>query len=110
MVRIKRGFIAKNRRQKILKITKGYQGASKILRRDANQKILKALFNSYKHRKFLKRQMRQLWISRISAIVRLKNWNYHSFLWYCRTQNYKLNRKTLSQLALYDKESFFTIF
>nr|YP_003227025.1 50S ribosomal protein L20 [Bryopsis hypnoides]ACX33758.1 50S ribosomal protein L20 [Bryopsis hypnoides] len=109
MVRIKRGFSAKNRRKKILKITKGYRGASKTLRRDANQKVLKALFNSYEHRKYYKRNMRQLWISRINAIVRLKNWNYHSFIWYCRTQNYNLNRKVLSQLALYDKQSFFTI-
>nr|YP_009130515.1 50S ribosomal protein L20 [Bryopsis plumosa]AJF21951.1 ribosomal protein L20 [Codium decorticatum]CEO91045.1 50S ribosomal protein L20 [Bryopsis plumosa] len=110
MVRIKRGFIAKNRRKKILKITKGYRGASKTLRRDANQKAVKALFNSYRHRKNLKRNMRQLWISRINAIVRLRNWNYHSFIWNCRTKNYYLNRKVLAQLAVYDKESFFTIF
>ena len=110
MIRIKRGFIAKNRRKKILKITKGYRGASKTLRRDANQKVLKALFNNYKDRKDLKRNMRRLWISRISAGVRLKNWNYHSFIWYCRTQNYYFNRKVFAQLVLYDKKSFFSIF
>ncbi len=109
MVRIKRGFIAKNRRKKILKITKGFLGASKILRRDANQKVLKALSNNYTHRKCLKRKMRQLWISRINATVRSENWNYHSFIWHCKNQQYKFNRKTLSQLALYDKQSFLTI-
>nr|YP_009330298.1 50S ribosomal protein L20 [Lambia antarctica]ANN39043.1 50S ribosomal protein L20 [Lambia antarctica] len=110
MVRIKRGFISKNRRKKILRITKGFRGSSNTLWRDANQKVLKALSNNYKDRKCLKRKMRQLWISRINATVRLKQWNYHSFTWYCRCKNYQLNRKTLSQLALYDKQSFLTIF
>ncbi len=110
MVRIKRGFIAKNRRKKILKLTKGFRGASQALRRDANQKLLKAASNNYQHRKYLKRNMRQLWISRINATVQLKNWNYHSFIWYCKTQQNLLNRKILAQLAIYDSQSFLTLF
>lgn len=110
MVRIKRGFISKNRRNKILKLTQSFRGSSHLLKRDANQKMWKAFSNNYKHRKLMKRTMRRIWINRISAAVQLKNWNYHSFIWYCRTQKTLLNRKTLSQLAIYDIKSFFTLF
>lgn len=110
MVRIKRGFSSKNRRKKILRYTKSFRGTSKNLLREANQKTLKALCNNYKDRKIFKRLTRQLWISRISATANLNGSRYSYFIHYFRKKNYKINRKIISQLCLYDRESFLEIF
>ncbi len=106
MVRVKRGNVARKRRNKILKLAKGFRGTHSKLFRMANQQVMKALRYSYVGRKCRKRQFRSLWIVRINAAVRQSGMNYSSFMSFLKRSNIGLNRKMLAQLAVLDFSSF----
>ena len=106
MTRVKRGNIARKRRKKILKITAGFRGAPSILFRPANQQKIKALKYSYRDRNQRKREFRSIWITRINAAVRMYGLNYSEFLHNLKKSNMFLNRKTLAQLVIRDKQAF----
>lgn len=106
MVRIKRGNIARKRRQKILNLAKGYKGAHSRLFRVANQQIMKALRYSYIGRKQKKRTFRKLWITRINAAARLNNLTYSKVINRLKSSNIELNRKMLAQIAILDTNTF----
>ena len=106
MVRVKRGNVARNRRNKILKIAKGFRGTHSKLFRMANQQVMKALRYSYVGRKRRKREFRSLWIVRINAAVRENGASYSSFISKLKTSEIALNRKMLAQLAVLDKDCF----
>ena len=101
MVRVKRGNVARNRRNKILKIAKGFRGTHSKLFRMANQQVMKALRYAYVGRKRRKREFRSLWIVRINAAVRETGSSYSSFISKLKKSEIGLNRKMLAQLALF---------
>ncbi len=106
MVRVKRGNVARNRRNKILKIAKGFRGTHSKLFRMANQQVMKALRYSYVGRKRRKREFRSLWIVRINAAVRETGSSYSSFISKLKKSEIALNRKMLAQIAVLDKDCF----
>jgi len=106
MVRVKRGNVARNRRNKILKIAKGFRGTHSKLFRMANQQVMKALRYSYVGRKRRKREFRSLWIVRINAAIRETGSSYSSFISKLKKSEIALNRKMLAQLAVLDKDCF----
>mgnify|MGYP001453569550 CR=1 FL=1 len=108
MVRIKRGFVARKRRKKILTLAKGFRGTHSRLFRVANQQVMKALCYSYIGRKCKKRKFRSLWIVRLNAAIRQTspNLNYSKCLFTLKKGNIKLNRKMLSHIALFDPVTF----
>lgn len=107
MVRIKRGFVARKRRKKILNLAKGFRGSHSRLFRVANQQVMKALRYSYVGRKQKKRRFRSLWIIRLNAAVRENtNLTYSTFINNLKCSNVKLNRKMLAHLSLFDPVTF----
>jgi len=106
MVRVKRGNVARNRRNKILKIAKGFRGTHSKLFRMANQQVMKALRYAYIGRKRRKRDFRSLWIVRINAAVRNNGMNYSSFINKLKHSNIAINRKMLAQMAVLDRVCF----
>ena len=106
MVRVKRGNIARKRRNKILNRAKGFRGSHSILFRTANQQVMKALIYAYTGRKQKKRQFRKLWITRINAATSSLNIKYNVLISKLKKANVNLNRKMLSQLAILDPTSF----
>ncbi|KGG13691.1 MULTISPECIES: 50S ribosomal protein L20 [Prochlorococcus] len=106
MSRVKRGNVARKRRNKILRIARGYQGGSGSLFRTANQRVMKALCNAYRDRKRRKRDFRRLWIARINAAARLNGVSYSKLMGNFKKADIKINRKMLAQLALIDPKSF----
>ena len=106
MVRIKRGNVARKRRNKILGIASGYRGAHSALFRVANQQVMKALRYSYVDRKKKKRVFRRIWISRINAASRLNGISYSKLIHKFKKSNIDLNRKMLSQIAILDSLTF----
>ena len=107
MIRIKRGAVAKKRRKKIFKMNRGFQASSRSLFRVANQKYVKTKTSSYRDRKRRKRIFRSLWIHRINSALRLYGLSFNQFINLCRKLKIKLNRKVISQLAIYDPDAFF---
>lgn len=106
MTRVKRGFVARKRRKKVLKLTKGSRGSSSILFRVANQRKMKALTFAYRDRRRKKRDLRSLWISRINAAARCQNLNYNQVMFILKQLNIQINRKWLAQLAVRDPNLF----
>lgn len=106
MVRVKRGNVARKRRNKILNRAKGFRGSHSVLFRTANQQVMKALIYAYVGRKQKKRQFRKLWITRINAAASSLNIKYHVLINKLKKENINLNRKMLSQLAILDPSTF----
>nr|QVY58414.1 50S ribosomal protein L20 [Kappaphycus striatus] len=106
MTRVKRGNIARKRRKSILNLAKGFRGSHSSLFRTAKQQVLKALRYAYIGRKHKKRNYRSLWIVRINAAVRPLNITYSQFISHLKKTNIGLNRKVLSQMAIFDNETF----
>ena len=106
MVRVKRGNVARKRRNKILMLASGYRGAHSALFRIANQQVMKALRYSYIGRKQKKRIFRRIWISRINAASKLNGISYSQLIHKFKKLNIDLNRKMLSQIAVLDSSTF----
>ena len=106
MVRVKRGNVARKRRNKILQLAKGYRGAHSRLFRVANQQVMKALRYSFVGRKQKKRTFRKIWITRINAASKLNNLSYSKLIHNLKKSNIDLNRKMLSQIAILDSSTF----
>lgn len=106
MVRVKRGNVARKRRNKILSLASGYRGAHSALFRVANQQVMKALRYSYVGRKQKKRIFRRIWISRINAASRLNGLSYSQLIHRLKKSNIDINRKMLSQIAVLDSSTF----
>ena len=106
MVRVKRGNVARKRRNKILTIASGYRGAHSVLFRVANQQVMKALKYSYVNRKQKKRIFRRVWITRINAASRIEGVPYSRFINKLHRANIGLNRKMLAQIAVLDNSTF----
>lgn len=109
MVRVKRGSVARSRRNKILHIAKGFRGTHSKLFRMANQQVMKALRYAYVGRKRRKRDFRSLWIVRINAAARDNDLNYSLFTSLLKQANIGINRKMLAQIAVFDKVCFKTV-
>ncbi len=106
MARIKGAMMTRKRRNKVLKAAKGYWGAKSKHFKMAKQAVLKSGNYAFAGRKLKKRDFRRLWIARISAQAKANGMNYSTFMHGLKVAGIDLNRKMLSELAVYDKEAF----
>ena len=106
MARVKRGNVARKRRNKILRLARGFKGSNGTLFRTANQRVMKALCNAYRDRRRRKRDFRRLWIARINAAARMNGLSYSKLIGGLKTADVRINRKMLAQVALVDPKSF----
>ncbi len=105
-MRIKRGFKARKRRNKILKLAKGFRGGRSKLFRTAADAVDKALMYAYRDRRVRKRDFRRLWILRINAAARMNDMSYSKFIHGLKVANIELDRKVLAELAISDPLAF----
>ncbi len=105
-MRVKRGFKARHRRKKVLKLAKGFRGGRSKLFRTATDAVDKALMYAYRDRKVHKRDFRRLWIARINAAARMNNLSYSRFMHGLKQANIELDRKVLADLAISDPAGF----
>lgn len=106
MTRVKRGVVVKRRHKKLLKQTKGYWGQRKNIVKRAQETLLRAWAYAFAGRKMKKRDMRGLFISRIQAAARQNNTSYNSLIHGLKVAHIELNRKMLSQLAIFEPQAF----
>ena len=106
MARVKRAMMTRKRRNKILKMAKGYWGAKSKHFKMANQAVMKSGVYAYVGRKRKKRDFRRLWITRISAACKLNGMNYSTFMNGLKKAGIEMNRKMLAELAVNDKAAF----
>ena len=106
MARVKGAMMTRKRRNKILKLAKGYWGAKSKHFKMAKQAVMKSGNYAYIGRKQKKRDFRALWITRISAQAKVNGMNYSSFMHGLKLAGIDLNRKMLAEIAVSDKEAF----
>ncbi len=106
MARVKGGMATKNRRNRVLKLAKGYRGAKSKQFRTAKQAVMKSLSYAYSGRKLRKREFRRLWIARINAASRINGISYSRFMNGLKKANIDINRKMLADLAISDAKAF----
>lgn len=106
MTRVKRGVTAKNRHKKVLELAKGYRGRRGNVYKVAKEAVMKAGQYAYRDRRQRKRQFRNLWIIRINAACRELGLPYSRFIAGLDRANIVVDRKMLSNLAVYDKTAF----
>ncbi len=105
-MRIKRGFKARRRRNKIFQLAKGFRGGRSKLFRTAADSVDKALMYAYRDRKVRKREYRQLWIARINAAARMNGLSYSKFIHGLKAASVELDRKVIAELAVSDPAGF----
>ena len=105
-MRVKRGFKARKRRKKVLKLAKGFRGGRSKLFRTAADAVDKALMYAYRDRRTRKRDFRRLWIARINAAARMNNLSYSKFIHGLKLADVRLDRKVLAELAVSDPSGF----
>ena len=106
MARIKGATMTRKRRNKVMKMAKGYYGSKSSLFKTAKQAVMKSGQYAYVGRKQKKRDFRRLWITRISAAWKMNGMNYSSFMNGLNKAGIELNRKMLSEIAIADPAAF----
>jgi large subunit ribosomal protein L20 len=106
MPRVKRGFKARRRRNKILKAAKGYQGGHSKVFRTAAGAVDRAGMYAYRDRKRRKRDFRRLWIVRINAGARENGLSYGQLMGGLHKAGIELDRKVLAHMAINDPAGF----
>ena len=106
MARVKRGVTSRAKHKKVLKAVKGQWGRRKNTIRVAKQAMEKAMQYAYRDRRNKKRDFKSLWIQRINAGSRLYGLNYSRFMNGLKLAGIEIDRKILSDLAVYEPSAF----
>ena len=106
MARVKRGFKARQRRNKVLKLAKGFHFDRRTKYKHASETVRRALHYAFIGRRLLKRDVRKLWIVRINAGARMLGTSYSQFINGMNKKGIKINRKMLADLAVHDFNAF----
>ncbi len=106
MARVKGAMMTRKRRNKVLKLAKGYWGSKSKHFKMAKQAVMKSGVYAYAGRKQKKRNDRRLWIARLSAAVAPFGMNYSTFMNGVKKAGLTMNRKMLSEMAIADQAAF----
>ena len=106
MPRVKRGFKARQRRNKVLKAAKGFRGGHSKLFKTAFITVSRARMFAYRDRRTKKRDFRRLWIVRINAAARENGLSYSQLMGGLHKAGIELDRKVLAEMAVCDPAAF----
>ena len=109
MPRTKGGVVSRRRRNRVLKLAKGYFGSKHTLYKTAHEQVMHSLRYAYRDRKVNKRNFRKLWIVRINAASRALGLSYNQLKHGLKLANVDINRKMLSEIAINDAATFTTL-
>lgn len=106
MPRARKGAARTQKRNKVLRQARGYYGSRSKHKNKAQQAIIRSGVYAYRDRRNRKRDIRALWITRITAACRMRGTRYSLFLNGLKLAGVTLNRKMLSQIAIEDPKAF----
>jgi len=108
-MRVKRGFKARRRRNRVLKLAKGFRGRRHGTYKRAVEAVERAMMQSSRGRRMRRRDFRSLWIARINAAARLIGVSYSRFIAGLKKAKMALDRKVLADIAVVDPQAFAAI-
>lgn len=106
MPRVKRGVTSHARHKKVLELTKGHRATRHKLVKRSKESMVKALSYSYAHRRERKGDMRELWITRVSAASRANGITYGQFIDGLKKAGVQIDRKMLADMAVKEPQAF----
>lgn len=106
MPRVRKGAARNQARKKLLKQARGYFGSNHKSPYRAQDAVIRAGVYAFRDRRARKRDMRKLWITRITAACKMRGTRYSLFINGMKHAGLKLNRKMLSQIAIDDPKLF----
>src|SRR3954467_6757132 len=106
MVRARSGKTVMRRRKRLRKLTKGFRLSRHNLVRQSRVTLIRAGVYAYRDRRVKKRMFRRLWITRLNAACRSRGLRYGQFINGLQLANVVLDRKSLSELAIHDSDTF----
>ncbi|MEM6332815.1 MAG: 50S ribosomal protein L20 [Planctomycetota bacterium] len=106
MPRARKGSARNKAKKRVFALVKGHTGARRTQWRRVQEAALRQGANQYEHRRLVKRDYRQLWITRITAACKLRGTRYSLFINGLKLANIDLNRKMLSEIAILDPQGF----
>jgi large subunit ribosomal protein L20 len=106
MVRARSGTTVFAKRKRTRKLTKGFRLGRHHLYRQAIVTLIRARAYAFRDRRVRKRQFRRLWIVRINAACRMRGLRYSEFIHGLQLAMVALDRKSLSEIAIHDPETF----
>ncbi len=106
MPRVRKGAARNKARKRILRQARGYYGTNHRHKYRARNAIIRAGCYAYRDRRTRKRNMRALWITRITAACKMRATRYSLFMNGLKHAGIALNRKMLSQIAIEDPKLF----
>jgi len=106
MARVKGGYVTRRRRNRMLKLAKGYWGAKHRLFKKAKEQVIRSWMYAYRDRRQRKRDFRRLWIARINAAARQNGLSYSKLMHGLKLAGIEINRKMLADLAVNDINAF----
>lgn len=106
MTRARSGKTVLRRRARLRKLTKGFRAGRHNLHRQAIVTLIRGRAFAFRDRRAKKRLYRRLWIARLSAACRMRGMRYSHFIAGVQRAGIELDRKTLSNLAIYEPETF----
>jgi len=109
MARVKGGYVTRRRRNRMLKLAKGYWGAKHRLFKKAKEQVMRSWMYAYRDRRKRKRDFRRLWIARINAAARQNGLSYSKLMHGLKLAGIEINRKMLAELAVNDINAFNTL-
>lgn len=109
MARVKRGTVSRAKHKKTLSLAKGYRGTRSKLIKTAHEAVLHADKYSFHGRKRKKRDLRRLWITRISGALKDKGHSYSTFVDGMKKNKIEIDRKILAKIINDDPKTFESI-
>jgi large subunit ribosomal protein L20 len=109
-MRVTIGAARRRKKKRLFKEAKGNFLGRRSLLRTVKETILKSRMYAFRDRRAFKREMRRLWITRITAACQMRGMNYSSFIDGLKKANLGLNRKSLSELAIHEPAVFDEVF
>lgn len=108
-MRSKSGPARNWRKKRLFKRAKGFVGGRRKLLKSAKETLIRAGMFSFRDRRAKKRDFRKLWIIRVGAASEMRGIRYSRFIFGLRMANIALDRKSLSEIAIHDPETFDSI-
>lgn len=106
MPRVRKGAARKQKHNRVLREARGYFGTKSRHYQQAKVALMRAGRFAWRDRRRRKRDMRRLWITRITAACRMRDTRYSLFMNGLKRAGILLNRKMLSEIAIHDPVSF----
>jgi large subunit ribosomal protein L20 len=106
MVRARSGTTVFARRRRTRKLTKGFRLSRHNLYKQGFITLIRSRRFAFRDRRVRKRDFRRLWIVRINAACRMRGMRYSAFINGLQRAMVELDRKSLSEIAIHDPDTF----